>query len=181
MVVLLNGSFGAGKSTVAALLRAALPGSAVYDPEWVGSILMHLPGWIRLQGSGTDDFQDIALWRRSAIAGAHLFHALASGPVIVPMTFSVRAYFDEVTSGIQRFDPELRVFWLKANLATVKTRLIGRGTKLEGPSSEWISRRIVECAAAERGGDLGEPIETDERSAGEVAEEILRRLAPKHA
>src|SRR5947199_6633658 len=102
MVVMLNGSFGVGKSTVARLLRSSLPGSLIFDPEWAGLVLMRLPGWIRLKGSGSDDFQNVEMWRRSAVAGARLFRSIARGPVIVPMTFSRRAYFDEITSGIRR-------------------------------------------------------------------------------
>ena len=150
MIVMINGSFGVGKSTVAQLLSGALPGSAVYNPEPVGSVLMRLPKWIPVKGSGTDDFQDIDLWRRSVVAGARLWRAIATGPTIVPMTFTDRAYFDEVTTGIRRFEPVLKVFWLTASVATVKQRLIGRGTSLEGPGSAWIARRMVECAAAQR-------------------------------
>ncbi len=69
MIVLINGSFGVGKSTVETLLRDKLPNSRIYDPELVGSALMRLPKWIRLDGSGTDDFQDIALWRKSVAVG----------------------------------------------------------------------------------------------------------------
>jgi hypothetical protein len=176
MIVLINGSFGVGKSTVAKLLRRALPGSAVYDPEWAGSVLMRLPGWIKLRGSGTDDFQDIALWRRSAVAGTRLFRLFAPGPVIVPMTFSRRAYFDEVVTGVRRLSPELRVFCLKASLPTIKNRLARRGTRAEGPVAEWLARRIEECADAHRDPHFGEPVDTEGRSAREVAEEIVRRL-----
>src|SRR5688500_4339635 len=98
MIVMINGSFGVGKSTVANLLRRAFPGSAVYDPEWAGLILRRLPKWAKLKGSGTDDFQDIDLWRKSTVAGTKLFRFFASGPIIVPMTFSRRAYFDEVVA-----------------------------------------------------------------------------------
>ncbi len=59
MIVMLNGSFGVGKTTVAKLLCQALPGSAIYDPEWVGYILKRLPKGMPLKGSGTDDYQDI--------------------------------------------------------------------------------------------------------------------------
>src|ERR1044071_5586680 len=110
MVLMLNGSFGVGKSTVARLLRGALKGSLIYDPEWAGSVLMRLPAWVGLKGAGSDDFQNIELWRRSAIQGVRLFRRLARGPVIVPMTFSSRAYFDEVTEGLRRHDAELRAF-----------------------------------------------------------------------
>jgi broad-specificity NMP kinase len=177
MIVLINGSFGIGKTTVGRLLHDSLPGSVIYDPEWAGLALMRLPKWITLKGSGADDFQDIDLWRRSAVAGIRLFRLFASGPVIVPMTFSRRAYFAEVVEGIRRFDPELRVFCLKASLPTVKKRLMGRGTKIEGPGTEWIARRIIECAEAHGGTHFGEPVETEERSAREVAADIADRLA----
>lgn len=176
MIVVINGSFGVGKTTVAKLLREAFPGSAVYDPEWAGLALMRLPKWVRLKGTGTDDFQDIELWRRLTVAGVRLFSRFASGKLIVPMTFSHRTYLDEVVAGIRRHDPETRVFCLKASLPTVKKRLVGRGTKVEGPGSEWIARRIVECAEAHRDSHFGEPVDTEDRSAREVAEDIVGRL-----
>jgi AAA domain len=173
---MINGSFGAGKTTIAKLLRRSLPNSVIFDPEWVGYVLMRLPSWIRLRGSGSDDFQDIALWRRSTVAGIKLFSRLASGPVIVPMTFSHRAYFDEIITGIRRLAPELRVFCLKASLSTIKKRLAERGTNIEGLEAEWITRRITECVEAHHDLHFGEPVDTEERSAREVAEEIVKRL-----
>jgi predicted kinase len=176
MVIMINGSFGVGKTTVARLLRERLNGSIIFDPEWAGLLLMRLPGWVRLKGSGSDDFQDIELWRRSAVAGARLFRLAARGPLIVPMAFSRRDYFAEVSEGIRRFDPELRAFCLRASLETIRSRLAARGDKTEGPGSEWIARRIVECVAAHREPHFGEPVETEDRTAREVAEEIAERL-----
>lgn len=175
MVILINGSFGVGKTTVARLLRDTLRGSVIYDPEWVGFVLQRLPGRGRRRAS--DDFQDIRLWRKSAVAGVRLFRAFASGPVIMPMTFTHRAWFDEVVAGIRRFEPELRIFLLRASLETVKRRLAGRGTAVEGPGAEWMARRIAECAAAHLDPHFGQPVDTETRSAGEVAAEIVRRLA----
>jgi broad-specificity NMP kinase len=180
MIVLINGSFGVGKSTVARLLRSALPGSALYDPEWVGLVLMRLPKW-KLKKSGTEDFQDIGLWRSSVVAGVRLFRSFVSGTVIVPMTFSRRTYFDEVIVGVGRLDPEVRVFCLKASLPTIKKRLVGRGTKIEGPGAEWIARRIIECEEAHRESHFGEPVDTEGRSAKEVAEDIIKRLQQSRA
>ena len=181
MIVLINGSFGVGKTTVAKLLRDALKGSAIYDPEWTGIALMRLPQWIKLKGSGTGDFQNIDLWRRSAVAGVRLFRLFASTAVIVPMTFTRRAYFDEVVKGFSRLDPELRVFCLKASLPTVKTRLVARGTRIEGTGAEWIARRIVECAEAHRDPHFGEPVDTEDRTALEVAQDIATRLQQSRA
>jgi hypothetical protein len=176
MILMINGSFGVGKTTIAKLLRGSLRGSAIYDPEWIGFFLRRLPEWIKLSGSGSDDYQDIVLWRRSAVAGVRLFRLFVSGPVIVPMAFSRRDYFDEVVRGIEHFDSELRVFCLKASLATVKRRLVERGTKIEGPGTEWIARRIIECVDAHDDPHFGEPVDTEDHSDSEVAEEIIRRL-----
>jgi len=173
---MINGSFGVGKTTVAKLLRGSLPGSAIFDPEWAGFFLRRLPRWIKLKGSGSDDYQDIALWRRSSVAGVRLFRLFVSGPVIVPMAFSRRDYFDEVITGIEPLDPELRVFCLKASLASLKKRLVDRGTNIEGPGSEWITRRIIECIEAHNDPHFGEPVDTENRSALEVAEDIIKRL-----
>ena len=176
MIVMINGSFGVGKTTIAKLLSHSLPGSAIYDPEWVGFVLRRLPKWIGLNGSGSDDYQDIVLWRKSAVAGVRLFRLCASGPVIVPMAFSRRDYFDEVIRGIEPLDSELRVFCLKASLPTVKNRRVERGTKIEGPWTAWIARRIVECVEAHNDPHFGEPVDTEGRSAREVAEEIIKSL-----
>jgi hypothetical protein len=129
-----------------------------------------------LKGSGSDDYQDIALWRRSAVEGVRLFRLLVSGPVIVPMAFSRRDYFDEIISGIEPIDSELRVFCLKAGVATVKKRLLQRGTQIEGPGSEWIARRIIECVEAHHDPHFGEPVDTENSSASEVTEDIIKRL-----
>lgn len=176
MIVMINGSFGVGKTTVGNLLGDALSGSVIYDPEWAGYVLQRLPKWIRLEGSGTDDYQNLRLWRLSAVVGTRLFRRFASGPVIVPMTFSERAHFDEMIGGIRSFEPDLRVFCLKASLSTVKARLLQRGTHLEGAEAKWIARRVIECIEAHRDSHFGEPVNTEGRSADEVAQDICKRL-----
>jgi uridine kinase len=93
MVILINGSLGVGKTTVARLLRDALPGRVIYDPEWPGFVLRRRPRRGR-RSRASDDFQHIELWRRSAVAGVRLFRVLASGPVIVPIEESAEALRD---------------------------------------------------------------------------------------
>ena len=172
MVVMINGSFGVGKTTIARLLRSSLPGSIIFDPEWFGFILNR----INLKRSESWDYQDLVLWRRSTVAGVRLFSLFAHGAVIVPIAFSNREYFDEVVTAIRNLDPGLRVFCLRASLATVKKRLVERGTKIEGPGSEWIARRIIECEEAHGDAYFGEPVDTENYSARQVADEIMRRI-----
>lgn len=176
MVVFINGSFGVGKTTVARLLRGRLAGSAVYDPELAGVAMMRLSSLLSFKRTAAEDFQDFRLWRRSAVAGVRLFRALSRGPVIVPMTFSRREYFDEVVAGVRRFDSEVRVFCLRAGLPTVRQRLAAREGESEGPGAEWLARRIAECDAAHRDPHFGEPVETEDRPAREVCADIFQRL-----
>jgi hypothetical protein len=61
VVVIINGSFGSGKTTVANFLCKSIPGSVIYDPEWAGFVPRRLPGRIKLEGAGIDDYQNIRL------------------------------------------------------------------------------------------------------------------------
>ena len=176
MIIVINGSFGIGKSTVARLLRRRVPRSLVYNPEWAGSILMRLPRWIKLRGAGTDDFQDIEMWRRSVIAGVRLFQAVASGAVIVPMAFSRREYFDEVVAGLKSLDPNVRVFCLRADMATILERLDVRRRHGRPRAVSWSVRKARVCVASHADEHFGEPVNTVQASASQVAKAILQRL-----
>jgi chloramphenicol 3-O-phosphotransferase len=175
MIIMLNGSFGVGKTTVAKALREALPGSRIYDPEWFGVVLMRTP-YLKQRTGAVNDFQNASLWRRSVVLGCRLVRSLARGPLIVPMTFSRSDYLAEVLTALRGLDHDLKLYCLKATLPTIKHRLRNRGDRLEGRGSEWLAGRIVECVEAHRDPQFGEPVETENRSVDEVTREIVRRL-----
>jgi hypothetical protein len=172
VILIINGAFGVGKTTVAGLIHRAVPGSLVYDPELTGWALKRLSRWIPMRGAGTDDFQDIELWRKSVVAGARLVRTVARGPVVVPMAFSRRDYFDEVVAGMSVLDSTVRVFCLRAGMPTILGRLAMRGD-----GNEWVVRNARACVAAHEDEHFGEPIDAEQRSAREIAQEILDRLA----
>ena len=175
MILLINGSYGVGKTTVGRILRQRIAGSRLYNPEWSGSVLMRLP--VKFNGSGTDDFQDIDLWRKSVVGGIKIFRFFASGTVIVPMTFSRQDYFDEITGGIRQLDGEVRIFCLLASFETILKRLKMRGEKIEDGESNWSVRKAKKCVEAHKDEVFGKTINTNELNAGEVADEILRNLS----
>ena len=59
LVLLLSGSFGVGKTTVASLLRSKLPGSRLFVPEHIGYILRRLPRWAPLSTKAYEDYQEL--------------------------------------------------------------------------------------------------------------------------
>jgi hypothetical protein len=176
MILIINGSFGVGKTTVGHLLRRQITGSCLYNPEWAGSILMRLPFEIKLKGSGTDDFQDIELWRKSVVYGTKLLRATACRIVIVPMAFSRIDYFDEIISQMRNFDDQVKVYCLRAGIETILKRLEQRGEKFESKTGEWIIQKAHKCINAHQDTRFGEPVDTEGRNAAEVANEICRRL-----
>ena len=174
MILLINGSFGVGKTTVGRILRQRIAGSRLYNPEWAGSVLMRLP--VKFKGSGTDDFQDIGLWRKSVVGGIKIFRLIARDTVIVPMTFYRQDYLDEIVGEIRKFDSEVRIFCLQARFETILKRLEKRGEKIEDGESNWSVRKTKECIAAHKDENFGEAINTNEQNASEVADEILEKL-----
>lgn len=176
MILVINGSFGVGKTTVSRLLKKRIPGSRLYNPEWAGSVLMRLP-IVNFEGSGTDDFQDIALWRKSVVKGTRLFRALARDTVIVPMAFSRRDYFEEILGGMREFERAVKVFCLKAEMPTILERLRARGDMVDNGS--WVVGKMRACLEAHRDEYFGETVNTENLSAAQVADEILGRLAER--
>ncbi len=141
MIVMLNGSFGVGKTTVAHELLTLLPGAMIFDPEVVGVAVRLLTEGVRDGAEDTDDFQDIALWRSLTIETARGLRARYGRPLIVPMTLANRAYFDDVRAGFAALTPVLHHVCLVAPLPTIAVRLAARGA---GPGS-WPQRKAAAC------------------------------------
>src|SRR4051812_40576728 len=90
-VIWINGSFSAGKTTVAELLVEQLQGSFLLDPELIGAVLRdHLVP----PSLYPNDFQELPLWRsftRDAVLAAA---ERSAGVIVVPMTIARPDYFD---------------------------------------------------------------------------------------
>ena len=97
-IVILNGAFGVGKSTVAQLLSMRLRGVAVFDPERIGYVLKRLPAAVPGSAKRLDDFQDSQLWRRLTVRFGCI-KARSARLVVMPMTFVREVYLAEIRSG----------------------------------------------------------------------------------
>ena len=167
MILLLNGAFGIGKTTVARALAARMPGSVLYDPEIIGIALQRLN---RLGGRRVDDFQDLSLWRRLTVVGVRMAR-MRSPRVIVPMAISNTAYLDELRDGISRFEPHLFHLCLVAPKRIVQERLRQRGA--DPTSNKWEFRRAAECCDAHADRHFAIQVDTSNRTPDEIAGELL--------
>ena len=173
MILLLNGAFGIGKTTVARSLVARQPRAVLFDPELIGIALQRTA---RLGGREVDDFQDLRSWRWLTIAGLRATRVLWPN-IVVPMAFSNAAYLEEIRRGIRRFEPRLLHFCLVAPVEVVHERLRRRGADSVGAA--WEYRRASECCVAHQSQDFATHVMAVDRDPDDIAEEILRAAATR--
>ena len=173
-VVWINGAFGAGKSTVARRLAAAMPDVAVFDPEPLARLVRNaLPPSRR-----PSDYQDSALWRHLTVETV-LGLATDSDVVIVPMTLIDEGYFADTVGVLRSSGVRVHHFSLTASPATIRRRLVKRQvTRLAHPSStRWALDRVERCCVALAGSTFREQIDTDALTSTDIVNRILERIA----
>lgn len=165
-VVWLNGSFGVGKTTVADELKSLIVGSVVFNPELIGSLLRFtLP-------SLPEDYQDLALWRKSVRLLVGELARARDDPVIVPMTITNERYFDEIVGGLRADGHRIAHYTLTASPDTIRARMSSRADP-----TPWGFAQIDRCIAAFNGSErFREYVKTDDLSP-QLAAERIRRLA----
>lgn len=173
MFVLLNGSFGIGKTTVAGLLERELPNAVIYDPERVGYVLRRLPAWALGLREQPADYQDLPQWR-SLIARGARGKQRGRNIVVVPMAFTNRSYFEDFACALAR-RAEVQRLCLVAPLAVVRSRLAKRAESEGRDVGDFELRRSEECVTAHREAAFGRPIDAT-RSPQEIVAEIRSSL-----
>ncbi|QYO76975.1 AAA family ATPase [Devosia salina] len=157
MFILLNGSFGVGKTTTARLLARQLRDAAISDPEQVGYVLRRLPAWMLGLRQQLGDYQDMALWRRLIVTQARLAH-LRAETVIVPMAFTNLAYLRAFAAALEETAPVRRIC-LVAPLEVVRARLGERVAREGRALNEFEWRRSAECVSAHADPAFGEQVD----------------------
>lgn len=165
MILLLNGAFGIGKTTVARELVARLPRAVLYDPELIGIALQRV--------TRVDDFQDLRSWRRLTVIALRATRIFRPN-IVVPMAFSNVDYLQEIVSGIARFEPRIFHYCLVAPVDVVHQRLTSRGEDAE--RSAWSYRRASECCVAHEREEFATRVNTVGRSPKDIAEELARAV-----
>ncbi|MYY09347.1 AAA family ATPase [Streptomyces sp. SID4919] len=117
MIVWLNGTFGAGKTTTAKELTSRIPDSRLFDAEKVGEMLWHV------LGVPDRDFQDFPPWRGLVVETARQVLVHTGGLLVVTQTVLVEQYWTEIHTGLTRAGVPVRHFLLHADQDTLVERI----------------------------------------------------------
>ncbi len=175
MLVIINGAFGVGKTTVVEVLRRRLHGSTVFDPERIGYVLQRLPGFLPFSAERLDDYQNSALWRFITASGAG-HQARRRGVVLLPMCFSNPEYLEEIRSAVQSRGCVVHHLCLTASADTILSRLRARGLDPNSTEGRWVYPRALKACALHLQPEFAVQIATDDHTPDEVADEIRSHI-----
>ena len=161
-ILLLNGAFGVGKTTLANELLRRRPDWMLFDPEEVGAML-----W-RVCPEPRGDFQDLAAWAPLVVETARVLVRAYGRSLVVPMTLTGPENFETIRAGFEGMAPT-RHFTLVAPSGVVEQRLTERGDAV----GSWAFQQIERCEVLRRP-EFAVHLDA-ELPVGELAERVLRR------
>ncbi|MFD3452564.1 AAA family ATPase [Streptomyces sp. NPDC058691] len=167
-IIWLNGTFGAGKTTTSAELARLLPGAHVFDTEHVGFMLRH----VLAEPAPVRDFQEWPPWRTLAVESIAQVRRFLGGPLIVPQTVIVEAYWAEIHDGLTRRGLPVRHFVLHTDSAGLARRI--EGDTVETGARQW---RLDHLAAYEAALPWLHAAGTVVDTTGVPPREVARRIA----
>ncbi|MFD4635323.1 NUDIX domain-containing protein [Streptomyces sp. NPDC058284] len=139
MIVWINGTFGAGKTSAARELIELIPNSTLFDPEVIGGALPYLLPPKRLDE--VSDCQDLPIWRRLVIDTAAALHAEVGGTLVVPMTLLRQEYRDEIFGGLAARRIPVRHVLLAPDETILRERISGRDVPPDQPDGDLRVRQ----------------------------------------
>jgi len=168
VIVWLNGTHGAGKTTTAALLAPLLPGARVLDAEKVGEVLMDVTPAL----PATGDFQHWPPWRPLVVETARRVLEYTGGTLVMPMTVLVEAYWREIADGLAGHGVEVRHVVLHAEQEVLRERI----TRADVGPSPFRFAHLEPYAEAARSWlhAAGEVVDTTHLTPPEVAQRVAR-------
>lgn len=173
MIVMVNGAFGAGKTTVAEELLRQIDGSMIFDPEEVGYMLRSIVQEdMKFNDEKTGDFQDLKPWKRLVVRVADELKYTYGKHLFVPMTIRKREYFETIYDGFKNLDHETYHFCLMATKETIHERLRNRGEE-EG---NWCFQQTDACIEAFHDPLFDQKIWTEDKSVEDIVREIRQNI-----
>lgn len=142
MIILINGAFGLGKTSLAEKIAREHESFMLFDPEEVGFMLRNvIPKSFKKAHENTGDFQDLDVWRKLTVDVLKALKDQYQCHFVIPMTLRNAHYRDEIEMGLRVIDSEIHTILLSANKETIHRRLLERG---DAPMS-WAFDQTDKC------------------------------------
>lgn len=141
MIIWLNGTFGAGKTTTARHLVDTLPGVRLFDPEYVGYMVAQ-----HLRDSTFTDFQQLSPWRALVPTVMDEISRFTGQGLVAPQSVLVESYWRELHAGFRAYSLDVVTVLLDADPYVLEARI--RGDEVERQASAWRLDHLAEYAAA---------------------------------
>jgi hypothetical protein len=172
----INGSFGAGKTTLAEELRRRCPGALLYDPEETGFMLRDL-----VPSAQSGDFQDLRAWRLLVVETGRVLAEQYGRLIITPMTVIDPAYGREIFGGLAGYGVPVRHFFLKVPAARLRERISAQvihpdDLVRDAEVRRWRLAQVGRCAAAMDALPSDTVVLDGEMPAARLADEVLEVL-----
>ncbi|WP_242438839.1 NUDIX hydrolase [Streptomyces sp. CB00455] len=141
MIVWINGTFSAGKTSTARELTGILPDSTLFDPELIGDALRVLLPRKRL--AEVSDYQDLPSWRRLVVDMAAAMLGELGGVLVVPMTLLRQEYRDEIFGALAARRIPVRHVLLAPEETILRQRI---ATREEPGEAQDVDQRVRQWA-----------------------------------
>ncbi len=142
MIIWINGSFGAGKTTLSKVLLDHIPDSIIYDPEQVGFVIHRA-----VPESREIDFQTFAIWRRLVIDFAKGFQTQFDKNLIIPMTLVVPEYQRQIFKALYDTKNGFHHFYLDIEESLLRERISNQKDMSE-ETNNWRLAQVERCLKA---------------------------------
>jgi len=175
MIIWLNGTFGAGKTTTARELAQLVPDARIFDSELVGYLLR------QVITEPVADFQDLPPWRTLVPRTAIEILRHTGGALVVPQTVLIQRYAHEIFHAFAAESVPVRHFVLHASPEELVTRI--EGDQVETTARQWRLDHIARYQEAvpwlrEEAVLVDTSNRTPETVAQDIADRILARPHP---
>jgi len=176
VIIWLNGTFGAGKTTTGRRLAGRLANARPFDPEEVGYLLMRT-----LEDHEFRDFQDLAPWRKLVPVFTESIARFTSQHLIAVQTVLREDYWRELTDGFKKTRLDIFHVLLHVDSDVLAERI--KADEVEAGAYQWRLDHIGDYEKArpwmESAADF--VIDTTRLPAAEVAERIAAEAEKRMA
>ena len=141
MIVWINGTFGAGKTTTGTLLAQRDPRLRVFDPEWVGYLLVN-----NLADHVVSDFQHYESWRRLVPVVADEVVRVTGQSLVAIQTVLDEGYWGELMGGLAALGHEVLHVVVEADPDVMTERI--DADEVEKGARRWRLDHLASYAEA---------------------------------